>query len=281
MKKLGRGLGAILEDVEAGYLKSIPNKGIQEIEIDKIKTNPYQPRKYFNEESIKELADSIKKHGLMQPIIVIENNNEYILVAGERRLRAVKSLGDKKIKAIISDISLKDLREYALIENIQREDLNALEIASSLKALIDEFGFTHEELAKNIGKSRTYISNMLRLLNLPEKAKEKLAQNKISYGHAKILIGLDDEEVDKALKKIEEEKLSVRETENLIKKYKKTDNKKDNKSENEEIKEEILELALKLKKLGIKVEIGKDFLKIKFRNETDLEKIREFINKLN
>ncbi len=278
MKKLGRGLGAILEDVEAGYLKSIPNKGIQEIEINKIKTNPYQPRKHFDEESIKELANSIKKHGLMQPIIVIENNDEYILVAGERRLRAIKSLGENKIKAIVSDISLKDLREYALIENIQREDLNALEIASSLKALIDEFGFTHEELAKNIGKSRAYISNMLRLLNLPEKVKEKLAQNKISYGHAKILLGLDNEQIDKTLKRIEEDNLSVRETENLIKTYKKSENKK---NENDEIKEEILELALKLKKLGIKVEIGKDFLKMKFKNETDLEKIREFLNKLN
>ncbi len=280
MKKLGRGLGAILDDVEAGYLKSIPQKTIQEIDINKIKTNPYQPRKNFDEESIDELASSIKKHGLMQPIIVIEDNEDkdkYILVAGERRVRAAKKLGKSTIKAIISDITLKDLREYALIENIQREDLNALEIALSLKSLVDEFGFTHEELAKNIGKSRTYISNMLRLLTLPDNVKEKLSQNKISYGHAKVLIGLNENQINETIEKIEKENMNVRETEKFIKKFK---NKKNEKN-NEEIKEEILEMALKLKKLGFKIEIGKDYLKIKFRNETDLKKMSEFINKLN
>ncbi len=280
MKKLGRGLGAILEDVEAGYLKSIPQKGIKEIEINKIKPNPYQPRKTFNEESIKELAASIEKHGLMQPIIVIENEGEYILVAGERRLRAVKSLGKESIKAIISDISLKDLREYALIENIQREDLNALEIALSLKSLIDEFGFTHEELAKNIGKSRTYISNMLRLLNLPKVVREKLSQNKISYGHAKVLLGLEENQIKEVLEKIENENLNVRDTENYIKNIKKKKNK--NRDDNdEEFNEEILEFALKLKKIGLKVEIGKDYLKMKFKNETDLNKLKEFMDKIN
>ena len=280
MKKLGRGLGAILEDVEAGYLKSIPQKGIKEIEIEKIKPNPFQPRKTFNEESIKELAASIQKHGLMQPIIVIENEGEYILVAGERRLRAVKSLGKENIKAIISDISLKDLREYALIENIQREDLNAIEIAYSLKSLIDEFGFTHEELAKNLGKSRTYISNMLRLLNLPESVQDKLSQNKITYGHAKVLLGLEEDEINKAVEKIEKENLNVRETEKYIKNLK---TKKDytNKEKDEEFNKEILEIALKFKKIGLKVEIGKDYLKMKFKNETDLEKLKEFMYKIN
>ena len=278
MKKLGRGLGAILEDVEAGYLKSIPQKGIKDIEIEKIKPNPFQPRKTFNDESIKELAASIEKHGLMQPVIVIENEGEYILVAGERRLRAVKSLGKESIKAIISDISLKDLREYALIENIQREDLNAVEIAYSLKSLIDEFGFTHEELAKNIGKSRTYISNMLRLLNLPKSVQEKLSQNKISYGHAKVLLGLEENEINKAVERIEKENLNVRETEKYIKTLKKKDKKTEDK---EEFNKEILEIAFKFKKLGLKVEIGKDYLKMKFKNETDLKKLKEFMDKIN
>ncbi len=278
MKKLGRGLGAILEDVEAGYLKSIPQKGIKDIEIEKIKPNPFQPRKTFNDESIKELAASIEKHGLMQPVIVIENEGEYILVAGERRLRAVKSLGKESIKAIISDISLKDLREYALIENIQREDLNAVEIAYSLKSLIDEFGFTHEELAKNIGKSRTYISNMLRLLNLPKSVQDKLSQNKISYGHAKVLLGLEENEINKAVERIEKENLNVRETEKYIKTLKKKDKKTEDK---EEFNKEILEIAFKFKKLGLKVEIGKDYLKMKFKNETDLKKLKEFMDKIN
>jgi len=274
MKKLGRGLGAILEDVETGYLKSIPQKGIKEIEINKIKLNPYQPRKTFDENSINELAKSIQKHGLMQPIVVIEDNDEYILVAGERRLRAVKSLGKTTIKAIISDISIDELREYALIENIQREDLNPLEIAASLKALIDEYGVTHEELAKNLGKSRTYISNMIRLLNLPESVKNKLLENKITYGHAKILIGLSEDKIEKTLAKIEKDNLNVRETENLVKKYKST------KKENEDINIELVEIASKLKNLGIKVEIGKDFLKMKFRNETDIKKLKELIDKI-
>ena len=274
MKKLGRGLGAILEDIEAGYLKSIPTKGIKDIEINKIEFNPYQPRKIFNENSIKELAKSIEKHGLIQPIIVIEKTNKYILVAGERRLRAVKSLGKNTIKAIVSDISLKDLREYALIENIQREDLNSLEIASSLKALIDEYGFTHEELAKKLGKSRTYISNMLRLLNLPEVVKEKLFQNKITYGHAKILIGLSEDKIKKTLEKIEKNNLNVRETENLVKCYKSF------KKENGNINEGLMKIASKLKNLGFKLEIGKNFLKIKFKNETDIKKLKKLIDKI-
>ena len=270
MKKLGRGLGAILEDVEAGYLKSIPNKGIQEIEIQNINPNPYQPRKHFDEESIKELAASIKRHGLMQPIVVIEEDGKYILVAGERRLRAVKSLGKDKIKAIITDISLKDLREYALIENIQREDLNALEIANSFKSLIEEFGFTHEELAKNIGKSRTYITNMLRLLTLPESVQKKLLENKITYGHAKVLVGLDEEKVNNVIEKIEKENLSVRDTEDIIKKEK----------SKQEIDEDINKLVKKLRDFGIKVEVGKDFLKLKFKNETDKENLKKLIDKL-
>jgi len=277
MKKLGRGLGAILEDVEAGYLKSIPNKGIQEIEVSKIKINPYQPRKHFNEEAIKELASSIQKHGLMQPVIVIENNGEYVLVAGERRLRAFKYLNKDKIRAIVSDISLNELREYALIENIQREDLNPLEVASSLKALIEEHGYTHEELAKNIGKSRSYITNLLRLLSLPEKAKNKLLENKISFGHAKILAGVEEEKINQILDIIESKSLSVRETEQLIRNQK---NSKKSKKDEYEINNSILDLAKKLKEKGFKIEIGKDFLKIKFRNETDLKKLKEISDKI-
>ena len=277
MKKLGRGLGAILEDVETGYLKSIPNKGIQEIDINKISLNPYQPRKTFNEESIKELALSIEKHGLLQPIVVIEDNGKYILVAGERRLRAFKLLNKDKIKAIISDISLKDLREYALIENIQREDLNPLEIAISLKSLIDEYGFTHEELAKSIGKSRTYITNMLRLLHLPNEVQKKILDNKISYGHAKILIGLEEKEINKVVEKIENENLSVRDTEKYIKSLK-TKEKKEDKAK--ELNEEVLLVAQKLKKLGLKIETGKGYIKLKFKNETDLKNLEKLIDKL-
>jgi len=274
MKKLGRGLGAILEDVEAGYLKSIPNSGIKEIEIEKIKPNPYQPRKIFNEEAIKELAVSIEKHGLMQPIIVIEDNGGYILVAGERRLKAVKSLHKNRIKAIIADVSLSDLREYALIENIQREDLNPIEIAYSLKALIDEHGFTHEELAKNIGKSRSYITNLLRLLTLPDYVQNKISENKISFGHAKVLLGLEKDKIENVVESIEKKSLSVRETEKMVK------NLKSPKKEDEEINNDIILLIEKLKKLGIKVNIGNNYVKLMFKNEKDFKNLRKLLDKL-
>ena len=206
MKRLGRGLSSILEDVEAGYLKDLPNRGVEEIEVAKIKANPYQPRREFNEEAIKELALSIKKYGLLQPVILIKDEDEYILVAGERRLRAIKSLGEKYIRAIIVDYSKNDLREYALIENIQREDLNPVEIAYSLQSLIQEHGYTHEELANSISKSRSYVTNLLRILNLPKFVQEKIKNKVLSVGHAKILIGLNDE----TLKKVIQEKVGKR-----------------------------------------------------------------------
>ena len=275
MKKLGRGLGAILEDVEAGYLKSIPESAIKEIEISQIKPNPYQPRKIFNQEAIEELASSIEKHGLMQPVIVIKDNENYILVAGERRLKAVKSLNKNKIKAIIADISMNDLREYALIENIQREDLNPIEIALSLKFLIEEHGFTHEELAKNIGKSRSYITNLLRLLSLPEDIQQKISENKISFGHAKVLSGLDEENMKKIVEQIENNSLNVRDTERLIKNIK-----SGRKKEDEEISKDIVTLAEKLKKMGIKLHISNNYVKLMFKNDKDFQNLRKLLEKL-
>jgi len=271
MKKLGRGLGAILEDAQAGYLKELPENGINEIEVTEIIPNPYQPRKEFSEESIDELARSIKKHGLIQPVIVIKEKDKYILVAGERRLRAVKKLGKNKIKAIVVPYSKKDLREYALIENIQREDLNPLEIALSLDSLIKEHGYTHEELAKSIGKSRSYVTNLLRLLNMPKKVKKALKRNEITFGHAKVLSGLEEKEVEEVIDKIISNSWNVRETEKYVNKLKKP------KKVNEEINEEIVEIAYKLKELGLKTEIGRDFIKLKLKNETDLKKIKKLL----
>ena len=272
MKRLGRGLSAILEDAEASYLKELPNSGVNEIEIDNIIPNPYQPRKEFSEDSIEELAISIKKHGLLQPIVVIKDEDKYILVSGERRLRAFKKLKKDKIKAIIVDYSKENLRECALIENIQREDLNPIEIAIALDALIKEHGYTHEELAKSIGKSRTYITNMLRVLNLPKDVIEKIRNDKISIGHAKVLVNLPEEKVKEVVKEIEEKNLSVRDTERLVKSLK---------EKNEEFNDEIVEVGYKLKKLGFKIEVGKDFVKIKLKNETDLEKLNKLLENSN
>ena len=274
MKRLGRGLSSILEDAEIGYLKELGSSGVLEIDINKIKLNPYQPRKEFKEESIIELANSIKRYGLLQPVILIKDKDEYILVAGERRLKAIKKLNKDKIKAIVVDYSLNDLREYALIENIQREDLNPIEIATSLKNLIEEHNYTHEELSNIISKSRSYVTNLLRILNLPNFVQNKIKENKLSIGHAKVLIGLDEELLKKVVEEIEKKDLNVRETEKLIQKLKNPIKKKESVMDNYKISL----IAKKFKNLGLKVEISKNSLKIKFKNEKDLKKLEEILN---
>jgi len=274
MKRLGRGLSSILEDAEAGYLKELPRNGVQEIEVSKIKPNPYQPRREFKEEAIRELADSIQKYGLLQPVVLIKDNDEYILVAGERRLRATKLLGEEVIKAIVVDYSKDDLREYALIENIQREDLNPIEVAYSLQSLIEEHGYTHEELANAISKSRSYVTNLLRILNLPEFVHEKIKNGVLSVGHAKVLIGLDEEILKKVIDEIEKKSLNVRDTEKLIQRLK---NPKPEK-EDVELDKRVVMIADKFKKLGLKVEINKDSIKIKYKNNKDLKKLEKLLN---
>ncbi|WP_456479258.1 ParB/RepB/Spo0J family partition protein [Nautilia sp.] len=274
MKRLGRGLSSILEDAEAGYLKELPTRGVEEISVYKIKPNPYQPRREFDKEAIKELAESIKKYGLLQPVVLIKDNEEYILVAGERRLRATKMLGEEYIKAIVVDYSKNDLREYALIENIQREDLNPIEIANSLQSLIEEHGYTHEELAGSISKSRSYVTNLLRILNLPEFVQDKIKKGVLSVGHAKVLIGLDEKTLKKVVDEIEKKSLNVRDTEKLIKKL------KNPKKETEDvvIDRKLIEIADRFKKMGLKIEIKKDSIKINFKNSADLEKLEKLLN---
>lgn len=221
-KSLGRGLSEILNDVELAYEKELESDSnlVVDIDIDKIKTNPYQPRKYFDEESLKELSYSIKDHGLIQPIIVIQKDDHFILIAGERRLRATKLLNKTKIRAIIADIKSDKLREIALIENIQRENLNPIELANSYKELINEYKITQEELSNIIKKSRAQITNTMRLLNLNQKTQKAIEENKITQGHAKVMVGLNFDEELLVLDTILKQNLSVRETEDLVKKIK-------------------------------------------------------------
>ena len=216
--KLGRGIGAILEEVESAYANDIKSgaETISEIDIENIKPNPFQPRKKFDEEKLKELSESIKEHGLLQPIVVIRKKNHYILIAGERRLRASKLAEKDTIRAIIADISLDNLRELALMENIQRENLNPIELALSLNELIEKYNVTHDKLAEIIHKSRTYVTNVLRLLNLTEFTQDKISEGMISSGHAKVLVGLEPNEEKKIVNSIINQKLSVREAENLV-----------------------------------------------------------------
>lgn len=228
---LGRGLGQILSEVEEAYeknLSSIDNfeletqgARIEELDVDKIAPNPFQPRKHFDEKALQELSDSIKEHGLLQPIVVIEKEDGYLLVAGERRLRAHKLAKLQQIKAIIAQVDIGEarLRELALIENIQRENLNPIELANSYAELIEVHNITHDELSDIVHKSRSQITNTMRLLTLSSYAQKELSSGKISQGHAKVLIGLDEEKQKILIQSILGQKLSVRDTEKLIKNY--------------------------------------------------------------
>lgn len=277
---LGRGLDAILGDVEMAYTKEFESGKkdfVLEISVDKIKPNPYQPRKYFDETAISELSASIKRHGLIQPIIVFKKDDEYVLIAGERRLRAVKLLGNSTIKAIVADIESKNLRELALIENVQRQDLNPMELANSYKELIDEYKITQDDLSDIIKKSRSQITNTLRLLTLLDKTKEALSDNKISQGHAKVLVGLDKEKEEEVLNTIIGQKLSVRQTEDLVKKIK-NGKKLGIKKEKLDLNfiSEIKNLKTKLSNFG-KISIKDKKISIEFK---DISEIKKLIDKI-
>lgn len=227
---LGRGLGAILDEVGQAYdnevgTSSYEREMVREIEVSQISANPYQPRKSFEAEALQELSDSIVRHGLLQPIVVIEKDDGYLLVAGERRLRAHKLANLETIKCVIADVDIDEtkLRELALIENIQRENLNAIELANSYDELIQVYAITHDELSDIVHKSRSQITNTLRLLSLSTYVQKKLIEGIISQGHAKVLVGFDEKEQKLLVDTIIGQKLSVRESELLAKKKKSLD----------------------------------------------------------
>ena len=224
-KALGRGLSSFISEDE--FINSGENNIKTDqlyLPIEYIKPNPDQPRKFFDTDELKELASTINQKGILQPLIVTQkNNNYYEIVAGERRWRAAQLAQIHEIPVIIKTLSDKEIIEIAIIENVQRKDLNAIEEAESYKNLIDNFNYDHDRVAQFIGKSRSYISNCLRLLLLPEKLIEMIRNNKISQGHAKVLIGLENALLlaDKIIKK----KLSVRQLESLVRLFKNNTNK--------------------------------------------------------
>ena len=281
-RALGRGLGAILEDVESSYNKELEGGNAEnliiEIDVDKIEPNPYQPRSNFDKEALRELSDSIARHGLIQPIIVIQKDDSYVLIAGERRLRATKLLGERKIKAVVADIKSQNLRELALIENIQREDLNPIELAKSYKELIGEYRITQEELADIIKKSRVQITNTLRLLSLCDEVQDAVSADKISQGHAKVIVGLEKADQILALNTILGQRLSVRDTENLVKKLKDKTKPRDKKSRGgfENFRPELLKLKSKLDKFG-KISIKDRKISIEF---SEILQISEFLKRI-
>ncbi|MBR2444605.1 MAG: ParB/RepB/Spo0J family partition protein [Clostridia bacterium] len=218
---LGKGLDSIFAD---NYIEtSASSEGVQTLRLSEIEPKADQPRKHFDEESLQQLADSITQHGLLQPIIVRESaGGFYQIIAGERRWRASKMAGLTEVPVVIMDADALKAAEIAIIENVQREDLNAYEEASAYKALMSEYGLTQEEVAARVGKSRSAVANTLRLLDLPEEILEMLKTGDISAGHAKAVLGLKnkDDMVDLA-QKILVRSLSVRETEDLVKKLNK------------------------------------------------------------
>ncbi|MHB8232167.1 MAG: ParB/RepB/Spo0J family partition protein [bacterium] len=291
---LGRGLGALLTDVlnhDEERTTSDAEFSIFEIGIDKINTGIYQPRQYFDEDKLAELKNSIKENGIIQPLIVVKSKNggEYDLIAGERRYRAAKELNFKKVPAIIKDVSGVFALEIALIENIQRQDLNVIEEANCYLRLIEEYKLTHEELSVKVGKDRATITNMLRLLSLPDEIKKELIYGKITPSHARNLIGLSDDEAGMLLNKISGEKLNVRETERKAKEFKlKKQKHKPEKdlSVSSQIKSYEDELLEKFK-TRVKIDYKssgrglKGRIEIEFYTAGDLERIMEAISKRN
>ena len=286
---LGRGLGDILSEVEEAYKKDLSDiesfdleesgARVEELSVDSITPNPFQPRKHFDEEALKELSDSVKKHGLLQPIVVIEKEDGYLLIAGERRLRAHKLAKIATIQAIIADADIDEfrMRELALIENIQRENLNAIELANSYAELIEVHNITHDELSSIVHKSRSQITNTMRLLGLSAYAKDKLSTGKISQGHAKVLVGLDEKIQKIIIDSIIGQKLSVRDAENMVKKYKSNTNivpKKETVSLLKNYNEAFAEA------LPFTHKIKSKSIEISFTNESDIQSFLTFLKKL-
>lgn len=220
--RLGKGLGALIPNIK----EDLDSKDIVNIDINKIYANPDQPRKVFDGEKIEVLSSSIKNYGVLQPIVVKPDDfGKYMIIAGERRYRASKKANLKEMPAVIKDIPMKDLMEIALIENLQREDLNAIEEALAYKSLIDHYNVTQEEISEAVGKSRPHITNTLRLLNLSKEVMAMVEDNRITPGHGKALLRIPDHNIQVQIaNRIMEEELSVRETEKLAKKILENEN---------------------------------------------------------
>lgn len=215
---LGKGLGALIPDDTLFEPEENNTGSILKIDINLIKANEEQPRKYFDEQKIYELSQSIKDHGIIQPLILKEDGERYVIIAGERRWRAAKLAGISEIPAILMDLSKRDVMEISLIENIQRQDLNPIEEAKAFSKLIKEFNLTHEELSLRIGKSRTSITNTMRLINLDERVQQYIIEGVISEGHGRVILGIEDKDMQyNVSQKVIDEGLSVRALEKFIK----------------------------------------------------------------
>ncbi len=281
-KALGKGLEQLFSNEVIdfdNYTKEIvsntDSKDILEIPLNEIRSNPYQPRKDFNEESLNELASSIKEHGIIEPIIVKKSIKGYELVAGERRTKAAKLAGLEKIPAVIKDFTDQEMMEVALIENIQREDLNPIEEATAYQNIIKLSNLTQDEFAKKFGKSRSYVTNLLGLLNLPLETRQLVISKELSMSHARCLSKLSDDYLINTLaKRVVKEQMSVRTLENLINAQELPKKQKQERDSTQNIRNTIYEKLLR-EKVGTKVKISTKKIEIPYTNEQDLEQILE------
>lgn len=285
-KALGKGLEELFssevldfDTFESNIMETAEENDVKEIPVSEIRPNPYQPRKTFNEEALNELAESIKNYGVFQPIIVKKGLRGYDLIAGERRLRASKIAGLTKIPAIVKEFTDDEMREISLLENIQRENLTAIELAWAYKGIIDNLDIRQEDLAQKIGKSRSHVTNTLGLLNLPKSVQEMILNGDISMGHARVLSKMDDDdEVIKLADRIVHENISVHELEDISKKddikkrmpiNKRINNNNYNYSQVEDELKDIL---------GTNVKINGKKISIYFENVNDLNRILDIMN---
>ena len=282
-KALGKGLEQLFNSemdfntFEKDIVENTNKSDIVEIDIADIRSNPYQPRTHFDEEALKELAESVKEHGLLEPIIVKKSIKGYELVAGERRTKASKLAGLKTIPAIIKDFNDLQMMELALIENIQREDLSAIEEANAYKKFIDNMGYTQEELANRFNKSRTYITNLLGLLKLPVSVQNMVMDGSISSSHARVLSKMEDEnEIIKLAERIKNESLTVRDIEDISRDTE-IPKRKQIKKEEKDLKLKIYENTLR-DVIGTKVKVSKNKVVIPFDSNSDLDRIMEILN---
>ena len=283
-KALGRGLEQLfntenldLNSFEKVVYETATREEIIDINLDELRPNPYQPRKIFDDASLSELAESIKEHGVFQPIIVKKSIKGYEIIAGERRVRASKMAGLTSIPALIRNLNDEQMMEIALLENLQRENLSAIEEAIAYKSMIEKLSLTQDELSKKVGKSRSHITNILGLLRLPKEVQKMVATNKLSMGHARVLSKLEDEEkIIELANEIVNKKIPVRELEQeSTNENKKVKIERHSKPVNADFKyvEELLR-----EKLDTKVKIKDKKIEISFTNTADLNRILEVLN---
>ncbi len=280
-KALGKGLEQLFannvinfETVEHNIVKEAKESDIREISLDDIRSNPYQPRKVFDQNALNELAISIKEYGVVQPVIVKKSVKGYELIAGERRCKASKIAGLTKVPAIVKEFTDQEMMEIALLENVQREDLNPIEVAESVNSIIKMRGFTQEEFAVKFGKSRSYVTNLLGLLRLPLIVKQMVQDKKLSMSHARILSKLDDDnKIIELAEKVIRMNMSVHDLENLLNSKQVTSVSKVYDVKNYAVYERLVS-----DHLAEKVKINKNKIEIKFTDEKDLIRLLNLMN---